>query len=199
MYTIHSTCLLETVNGRTRDGYLIGSGTDIKTCSSFQQAELIKQVWPGQDIIGIFYSSMLDESKIKPNFVLFNTSNYKLHMANDDGIKYTITSTKTETAAINSCDTTNNEVRLEYAFQQYKSELSAASDNSNKVHSLKSIVSPCSDDQLRQYSANLEKLIECHVASSLLLQTQDLVDNLANVKMGQQSGQQSQKRFRKNK
>ena len=195
-YTIHSTCLLEVVNGKTKTGYLIGSNNDIQTCSSFQQAELIKQVWPNQDIVGIFYSDMLDDSKIEPNYILFNATNHKLHTAKDDDLSYTITSTKTEQAAINSCDTTDNEVRLKYAYQKYKSELKEANGNEEEIANLRNIVKPCSDDDLRLYARNLEKLIESHIATSLLSQAQEVVDNLASIKMGQQP---NPKRFRKNK
>eukprot|EP00835_Amoeboradix_gromovi_P005036 NODE_437_length_8620_cov_0.295857.p3 type:complete len:198 gc:universal NODE_437_length_8620_cov_0.295857:147-740(+) len=193
-YTIHSTCLLETVNGNSKTGYLIGSGTEIMTCSSFKQAELIKQVWPNQDVIGIFYSGMLDDSKVRPNLLFFNTTNYELHTSDNVPLEYTIISTKTEQAAINSCDTSDNTERLEFALTRYKSELISSSNNPDNISHLKSIVDPCSDDKLQEYCANLESLIECNIATVLLSQTQDIVDNMAQLKMSQPT-----KRFRKNK
>ena len=135
---------------------------------------------------------MLDDAHLNDSYVYFNTGNYKLHSNNDKELSYSITSTKTEQAAINSCDTTANNQRLQYAFEKYQQELSVATDKSK----LKEIVVPLSDDKLQECCTNITSIVELNIATSLMSQTQEALDHLNSSKMSAHPGP---KRFRKNK
>eukprot|EP00834_Sanchytrium_tribonematis_P001594 NODE_40_length_35084_cov_0.543519.p18 type:complete len:196 gc:universal NODE_40_length_35084_cov_0.543519:17498-18085(+) len=179
---IHSLALLEAVNGDQKTGYLVGKQNVISTCSTFHQLDLILQVWPGNSVIGLFYSDMLDESKVRDGFLLFNTTNFRLHDKNERDLDYEISSTMAEQAAINFCDTTDTLSRLQFSYSKFQKELEASIGNSKKLDELYQIVKPISDDKLREYTENLEELIQNNIAGHLLNHSHDLVDNLSTIK-----------------
>lgn len=172
MWHFHSTAYLEAMNGPCATGYLLGHGNTIVAVCAFSKVGLLQEVWPEEQIVGVFYRDMLDETKTSQNYLLFNTASGQCHIQQVEQ-SYDIISTPCEQAAINTCDNTDSIKRIEDAKALFNTEVTP-----HNANALKSLIKPPSDAKLAEYNSQLEQLVTLGVNANLLLTSQYMVDTL---------------------